>query len=58
MAQIIEFKEKEPKCSFCGVLKSKAKHMLESYDKTEYICDVCLAHATKRMKEESEDAAE
>jgi hypothetical protein len=47
-AEIIGFerKEVEPKCSFCKTLKSKTKHMCNSFDNKYHICDNCLKTCT------------
>jgi hypothetical protein len=39
----------EPKCSFCGTEKAKAKAMVAT--ETAAICDKCLAQATKRLED-------
>ena len=47
IAEVIPFdlKDQEPKCSFCKILKSKAKHMVVS-STGKAICDKCLKTCT------------
>lgn len=52
MNNVIPFKATEPKCSFCGAVKSQCKHFFES-GTGKYICGVCVVHAKKRVEEES-----
>ena len=43
-------KPAEPKCSFCGKTKSKAKKLMSNgIDK--FICDVCIAKAKELLNE-------
>jgi hypothetical protein len=44
-------KEPEPKCSFCGTPKSKAKSMISSSDGMRHICDRCIVKAKQRLTE-------
>lgn len=49
-AELIPFNKPappDPKCSFCGVKKSRAKHMFQSNEKC--ICDKCVIHAKERI---------
>lgn len=46
---VIPFKEPDPKCSFCGVFKSTAKHLFAGAT-GKYICDKCVAHAKQRLQ--------
>lgn len=55
MSNVIPFNKqlppKEPKCSFCGTEKSKAKHMVAAGDGKHHICDKCIAKATKLLQD-------
>jgi hypothetical protein len=44
-------KELEPKCSFCGTPKSKAKKMVSTTDGMRHICDKCIVKAKQRLQE-------
>jgi ATP-dependent protease Clp ATPase subunit len=50
MAEVIPFKKEEPKCSFCGVSKSKAKGLWTGFA-GKHICDKCVAHCKELIKE-------
>ena len=50
---IVPFIKPDPKCSFCGTLKSVAKKFVESSTGV-CICGACIAAATKRIKETEE----
>lgn len=54
-AKIIPFNKSaiDPKCSFCGKLKSKAKAMIQS-PTGKFICNTCVAKC-KTLIEESKD---
>jgi len=51
-AQIIPFKgEKiDPKCSFCGKLKSKVKNMVQS-KRGQFICNECIIKCKQLIQE-------
>lgn len=49
-ANVIPFKEPDPKCSFCGTLKSVAKKFIAG-PHGKNICGECVKHATKLLKE-------
>jgi len=44
-------KQPEPKCSFCGTPKSKAKKFLSNSDDTKHICGECVVKAKQRLQE-------
>lgn len=46
-------KAAEPKCSFCGTPKSKAKSLIGNGDGTKHICGECVAKAKQRLQEAS-----
>lgn len=53
---VIPFKKPDNKCSFCGALESKVKHMFGNGE-GKYICNHCIAHAKKRIEETNDNNA-
>ena len=44
-------KPEDPKCSFCGTLKSKARSMIKSNISDHHICDKCIKQGAKVAQE-------
>jgi len=44
--------KEDPKCSFCGTPKSKAKAMIKSQLKDHYICDKCIKQGKALVTQE------
>lgn len=53
MSNVIPFIKPKRVCSFCKTPEDKVKHLIEGVaGKT--ICDQCIRHAAKRIKESDE----